>query len=294
MRWKRSRRSTNVEDRRGSRVSVGRGRMPAGFKLGGGATLIIIVIALLLGQDPTQLLNILGGGGGGGVLGSAPPAQSGGTNPANDEQAEFVRAILGDTEDTWGQIFATYSERYQAPTLVLYSDAVQSACGMGTAASGPFYCPADQQVYLDLSFFRDLNRLGAPGDFARAYVIGHEIGHHVQNLIGTERQVREARGRAGSQAEANALSVRLELQADCYAGVWAHHAHKQRQLLEEGDLEEGLNAAAAIGDDRLQKNAGRRVHPDSFTHGSSEQRVHWFRIGLQHGDLKRCDTFAAG
>lgn len=290
MRWRRGRRSTNVEDRRGQRprmrIPLPGGRKGQGLKLGGGMTIIVLIIGLLLGADPLALLQMLTGGG-------APvPRQSTPTTapPPNDEAADFIAVVLGDTEDVWKQIFANAGERYQPPTLVLFSDAVQSACGFNTAATGPFYCPPDQKVYLDLSFFRQLQQLGAPGDFAQAYVIGHEVGHHIQTITGTSQQVRQAQARA-SKVEANALQVRMELQADCYAGVWAHHAHKQRQILEAGDVEEGLKAAAAIGDDRLQKNAGRRVNPDSFTHGSSAQRVEWFKRGLQKGLVAECNTF---
>ena len=281
MRWRQGRRSTNVEDRRG------RGRVGRGAKLGGGMTLIIILVALLLGQDPMALLSMLSSGGG-----LAPTQTNSTPPPENDEEADFISVVLADTEDVWGQIFATSGERYRPPTLVLFSDAVQSACGFNSAATGPFYCPPDQNVYIDLGFFRELSRLGAPGDFARAYVLGHEVGHHIQNLLGTEAQVRQARSQL-SQTQANALSVLMELQADCYAGVWAHHAHQQRQILEQGDIEEGLTAAAAIGDDRLQRQSGRRVNPDSFTHGSSAQRVEWFKRGLQTGSVRECDTFKA-
>jgi predicted metalloprotease len=263
--------------------------MPGGAKLSGGMILIVIVIALLTGQNPMALLNLLGGGGGS-MSPSQPAPRS--TPAANDEDADFVSVVLADTEDVWGQIFANSDERYQPPTLVLFTDAVQSACGFNTAATGPFYCPPDQNVYIDLGFFHELSRLGAPGDFARAYVLGHEVGHHVQNLLGTAAKVQQARSRA-SQTQANALSVLMELQADCYAGVWAHHAHQQRQILEQGDIEEGLNAAASIGDDRLQRQSGRRVNPDSFTHGSSEQRVEWFKRGLQTGSVQECNTFVA-
>lgn len=285
MRWKRSRRSTNIDDRRSA--GVGR-RLPGGFKLGGGATILIVIAGLIFGFDPSLILNLLGGGPGVSTTQSYNP----GSSAADDEMADFVTAVLGDTEDTWNQLLPKYGEQYRPPTLVLYSGMTQTACGMGSAASGPFYCPGDYQVYLDLSFFQQLKRMGAPGDFAGAYVIAHEVAHHIQNLLGTERKVREIRSQV-SQAQSNALSVLVELQADCYAGVWAHHAHQQRDILEKGDVEEGLNAAAAVGDDRLMEAAGKRVHPDSFTHGTSEQRVRWFRTGLQSGDLQACDTFAA-
>lgn len=275
MRWRGRRTSSNVEDRRGMTRA-------GGLKLGGGGLLILIVIALFLGQDPLMFLENSGS------LSEFDVPASGPVN--NDEEAEFVSVVLADTEETWGQIFADVGGRYVPPTLVLFSGAVQSACGYNSAAVGPFYCPADDNVYIDLSFFHDLSRLGGRGDFARAYVLAHEVGHHVQNLLGTSQQVSTLQQRV-SEARSNALSVMLELQADCLAGVWGHHADRQRQLLEAGDIEEGLAAAAAIGDDRLQSMAGRAVTPDSFTHGSSEQRAHWLRVGLSTGDINACDTF---
>jgi predicted metalloprotease len=212
---------------------------------------------------------------------------------AGDEGAEFVSVVLADTEDTWTGVFRTEGRSYREPTLVLFTGAVESACGFAQAAVGPFYCPGDQKVYIDLAFYEDLkNRFRAPGDFAQAYVIAHEVGHHVQNLLGISSRVQAARARA-SEADGNALSVLLELQADCFAGVWGHHANRTRQLLEEGDIEEGLTAASAIGDDRMQRQAGRYVTPESFTHGSSEQRVRWFRRGLEEGNLGACDTFSS-
>jgi predicted metalloprotease len=284
MKWRDARRSENVEDRRGMRV----GRTGAG--IGGAGLLLILLVSLLTGQNPLELLQQVGpmpdsaqvGSGGSGVPSTA----------ASDEAADFVRAVLGDTEDTWGRIFAASGRRYAEPGLVLFTDAVESACGFGSAAVGPFYCPGDSKVYLDLSFFEELSRrFGAPGDFAAAYVVAHEVGHHVQKLLGIEEQVSRLRRRAG-ETEANALSVRVELQADCFAGVWGHHAAR-RDLLEEGDVEEGLRAAAAIGDDRLQRRSRGYVTPDSFTHGSSAERVEWLTRGLRGGDLQRCDTFAA-
>ena len=230
---------------------------------------------------------MLGGGSGQAtVLESGP--QPG--NRPDDEAADFASVILASTEDVWSTIFQNAGYQYREPTLVLYDDAVQSACGFNSAATGPFYCPGDQQLYLDLSFLRELQRLGAPGDFAFAYVIAHEVGHHIQTITGLEQQVRQQMARSG-EAQRNQLSVRMELQADCYAGVWAHYADRQAGMLEAGDLEEGLRAAAAIGDDRLQRQAGRRVQPETFTHGSSEQRVRWFRTGYQTGDEDACDTF---
>jgi len=231
---------------------------------------------------------MLGGGGGSpATQQSRPSVQS---PPASDEEAQFVSAVLADTEDTWNSVFKKAGYDYQAPKLVLYSGTTTTACGYGSGASGPFYCPGDRKVYIDLEFFRELRRLGAPGDFAQAYVIAHEVAHHVQNLVGTMDQVNRARGQT-NQSTANALSVRLELQADCYAGIWAHHAHRQRNILEQGDIAEGIGAAAAVGDDRLQRMSGRGVHPESFTHGSSEQRVEWFKTGLKSGALDACNTF---
>jgi predicted metalloprotease len=280
MRWRGGRRSSNVEDRRGQQP---RGR---GLKLGGGATIAVIVIGLLLGADPMQMLNMLGN-----IDSSSPGSQSTQPLPENDEQAQFVSVVLADTEDVWNKLFSNSGERYREPGLVLFTGYVRSACGMQSAATGPFYCPGDSKVYIDLGFYRQLAQMGGAGDFARAYVIGHEVGHHVQNLLGTSAQV-QRKSRSSSKAVANALSVLQELQADCYAGVWAHHAEQDRNLLEQGDVEEGLAAAAAIGDDALQKGAGRPVRPDAFTHGSSEQRVKWLKRGLLSGRVDQCNTFA--
>jgi len=285
MRWQDGRRSANVEDRRGS----GGARMKGAGGIGG-AGLVIGLIVFFLTGDPEQAMQIATDP----ALQGAP-AQSAPPSPApagaDDELADFVSVILADTEDVWTQIFAASGSRYQPPTLVLFRDQVQSACGFQDAAVGPFYCPADQKAYIDLSFYEEMrSKFGAPGDFAQAYVLAHEVGHHIQNLTGVSSKVHQARSRM-SKVDGNALSVKQELQADCYAGVWAHHAHKQRQLLESGDVEEGLRAATAIGDDTLQRNAGRRVTPESFTHGSAAQRVQWFKSGLQTGDINRCDTF---
>jgi predicted metalloprotease len=259
--------------------------------VGGGAgcgLLVLILLAILLGIDPVQLL-MDSGGTSVTVPSSAPMGST--TPSATDELADFVSVVLADTEDTWHALFAEQGYRYQEPTLVLFSGYVQSACGMAGAAMGPFYCPADGSVYIDLSFYDELRtRFRAPGDFAQAYVIAHEVGHHVQNLLGIARQVDAARRRS-SATEANALSVRMELQADCLAGVWANHAHGTRHILEPGDIEEGLNAASAIGDDRIQRQSQGYVVPDSFTHGSSAQRVSWFKTGLSTGDMSACDTF---
>jgi predicted metalloprotease len=242
---------------------------------------VIFLIASLLGIDPTA------------ILPSEAPAEEPAAGPAeNDPMRDFVSAILGDTDETWEAIFAAQGATYRQPTIVLFSGMVQSACGFAQAAVGPFYCPLDQKVYLDLTFFQELaDRFEAPGDFARAYVIAHEVGHHVQTLLGISEQVQRLRSRA-SQEEANALSVQQELQADCFSGVWAYHARHSRQLLEAGDVEEGLAAASAVGDDRLQQQAQGYVVPESFTHGSSAERASWFRRGLQSGDPEACDTFS--
>ncbi len=284
MRWEHGRRSDNIEDRRGTRMGG------AGVKVGGLGMVVILVLALLLGVNPLQLMDMMGGAP---TQVSVPPQPApGGAKPA-DPTADFVAVILADTEDTWGQIFAQGGGRYQPPRLVLFDGATPSACGLGQAAMGPFYCPADGKVYLDLSFFRELDRrFGAPGDFAQAYVVAHEVGHHIQNLLGIAPKVHEMMQR-GSREQANELSVRMELQADCLAGVWAHHANRQRQLLEPGDVEEGLRAAAAIGDDTIQRRTQGHVVPEAWTHGSSEQRVRWFKRGMASGQIGACDTFQA-
>ena len=282
MRWRGERESENVEDRRGIRVGG------PGLAIGGGGLLLVIALALFTGQDPTVLLEQLTGG----PSVSVDPQQAGRGGAPSDELGRFSSVVLASTEDVWKQTFASGGRRYQAPTLVLFSDAVQSACGFGSAAAGPFYCPTDNKVYLDLSFFADLERrFGAPGDFAHAYVIAHEVGHHVQNQLGIASKVRAAQQRLPA-GEVKALSVRMELQADCLAGVWAHHANRDAKLLEPGDVEEGLTAAAAIGDDRLQKRAQGYTVPESWTHGSSAMRVKWLQRGLQSGDIDACDTFS--
>jgi predicted metalloprotease len=281
MKWRTGRRSGNIEDRRGIRIP----KKAAG---GGIGIIVIALIAMYFGVDPTVFLNQQG------------PSSSINTqtstrqiSPAENQLAEFVSVVLADTEDTWHTLFNKMGKNYREPTLVLFSGAVESACGYAQAAMGPFYCPADQKVYIDLSFYRDLkNRHQAPGDFAQAYVIAHEIGHHVQTLLGISEKVHSVRSRV-SQVEGNKLSVMQELQADCFSGVWAHHANRARQILEEGDIEEALNAASAIGDDRLQQRGRGYVTPDSFTHGSSGQRVRWFRQGLKTGDVGQCNTFKA-
>ena len=274
--------STNVDDRRRSRI-------PGGPVVGGGLGVLVVgLLALFLGGDPSVLLGQLAGGGGGATTQGPAPELT----PAEVRAGEDVAKILTTTEEVWGAILPTQAGvRYAAPKLVLFSQVVQSGCGRATAQVGPFYCPADKQVYIDLSFYDDLSRkFGAPGDFAQAYVIAHEVGHHVQNLLGTSDRVHEARGRV-SEVELNRLSVRLELQADFLAGVWAHHANKRRPILEEGDVDEAIRCAKAIGDDRLQRQAGRAVVPDSFTHGTSEQRAAWFKHGLRTGDVREGDTF---
>ncbi|MCL1467001.1 neutral zinc metallopeptidase [Argonema galeatum] len=281
MRWEFGRRSTNVEDRRGTGLS--------GPVVGGGiGTIVLALIVAFLGGDPSVVLQQ------GRDRSDRPYSQSPQTQPtaANDRMADFVSVVLADTEDTWNSLFQQMGKTYSEPTLVLYSDTVESACGYARSAVGPFYCPGDRKLYIDLSFYRDLKyKFNAPGDFAQAYVIAHEVGHHVQNLMGITRQVQTLQ-RQATRIEANQLSVRQELQADCFAGIWANHANRSRQILEEGDIEEALNAASSIGDDRLQSQAKGYVVPETFTHGSSAQRVRWFKQGIQTGNPAKCNTFA--
>ncbi len=285
MRWEGREGSSNVEDRRGMRMPGGRG---TGFGCIG--LLVVLGISLLTGADPRQLLSLLG------IVEQMVPQQAPATQqapvgqaPADDPQAKFIGVVLKDTENTWNTVFQRSGKSYSEPTLVLFDGQVASACGMASAAVGPFYCPLDSKVYLDLGFFRELDRrFGAPGDFAQAYVVAHEVGHHVQNLLGVSDQVQAAQQRARSKEEANALSVLLELQADCFAGVYGH---LNQQVLDPGDVEEGLRAAAAIGDDTIQRQSQGHVAPESWTHGSSEMRQRWFRQGLQSGDPASCDTF---
>jgi len=286
MRWQGREQSGNIEDRRGMRMPGGRG---TGFGCIG--IVVVMVIAMLTGADPRQLLSLLG------VVEQLAPSQAQqqqvpeGLPPADDPQAQFIGVVLKDTENAWNAIFQKTGGRYQEPTLVLFDGRVSSACGMASAAVGPFYCPADSKVYLDTAFFRELDqRFGAPGDFAQAYVVAHEVGHHVQNLLGVSDQVTALQQRARSQEQANELSIRLELQADCFAGVYAHF---NQQYLDPGDVQAGLRAAAAIGDDMIQKQAQGYVAPESWTHGSAEMRVRWFKQGLQSGDPATCDTFKA-
>lgn len=283
MRWKGNRQSDNVEDRRGQGGAAPRF---GGRSIGIGTIVVALVGGWVLGINPLTLLGVLSGG-------SPVAVQQPASPPADDTMARFVSTVLADTEDVWQTVFRQNGGAYQEPRLVLFRGATQTACGTGQSAMGPFYCPADQKVYIDLGFYQTLKeQLGAPGDFAQAYVIAHEVGHHVQHLLGISDQVDRRRGRV-SQSEYNQLSVRLELQADCLAGVWAHHAQNARQILEQGDVEEAMNAAARIGDDALQRAAGGAVVPDSFTHGTSAQRQRWFQRGLQRGDLQGCDTFSA-
>lgn len=273
MQWLGRKSSSNVDDRRG---------MGSKLAMGGGiGTVIMVVLSLIMGKNPMEYLNV-----------SQSPTTQEATSPEEDKKVEFVSVVLADTEDVWNKLFSEQlNGTYQAPTMVLFTGSVESGCGSASKASGPFYCPLDNKLYIDLSFYDELqSRFQAPGDFAMAYVVAHEVGHHVQNLLGTAGKVRE-RQQSLSEAEANELSVRLELQADFYAGVWAHHAQKMKNILEEGDIEEALNAANAIGDDKLQKQSQGEVVPDSFTHGTSEQRMRWFKKGFTSGDLSQGNTF---
>ncbi|KAA0577805.1 flagellar biosynthesis protein FlgM [Azospirillum sp. B21] len=294
MRWQGGRESENVEDRRGQGGFGGGGRGGIRIGKGGlgiGGVVVLLLVSVVLGVDPMVLLN----GGDPADQSTAGRTQIGEAAPrsqADDELKRFVSVVLADTEDTWRGLFQQMGRQYRDPTLVLFTGTVSSGCGRAQAAMGPFYCPMDQKLYIDLGFYRELrDRFQAPGDFAQAYVIAHEVGHHVQNLLGISDQVQAAQQRARNPADANALSVRLELQADCFAGLWGNHANRDRKMLEPGDVEEALTAASAIGDDRLQRQASGTVSPDSFTHGSSAQRVRWFRTGLESGRIEACDTF---
>ena len=283
MRWQGHKESSNVEDRRAG----GLGGRRAG--LGIGTVAVAVVAAWLFGVDPRMILGVLEGVD---TMTGTPTAQQGPAPAPADEAGRFVSVVLASTEESWQRVFAQAGQAYRPPKLVLYRGRVGTACGLGAAASGPVYCPGDQTVYIDLEFFQLMSRrLGAPGDFAQAYVIAHEVGHHVQNLLGTMEQMQTLRQRVPEQ-QANALSVRLELQADCYAGVWARHSQQARDWLEQGDLEEGMAAASAVGDDRMQKQTQGVVVPDAFTHGSSAQRVRWFRVGFENGQPSQCDTFS--
>jgi predicted metalloprotease len=289
MLWEKGRRSDNVEDA-GDSGGGGGPSFGGGRGLGIGGIILLAILGLVFYKDPTALLS---------GDGSVAPPQSqqaprhAQTAEANDPQVDFVRAILGETEDTWGEIFAANGQQYEQPKLVLFRNGVRTACGSASSAVGPFYCPGDHRVYLDLGFFQQMQQqLHESGDFARAYVIAHEVGHHVQNLVGVFDKVNEARRRGARMEGANGLSVRQELQADCFAGVWANHSQQRQHWLQQGDIESALNAATAIGDDKLQEQAQGRVVPDSFTHGTSQQRVHWFTVGFQSGDIGKCNTFS--
>jgi uncharacterized protein len=305
MRWGDFRRSDNVEDRTDGSSGGGGFPVGGGARLGGGVLVVIVIASLLFGVNPLEMIGALESGGplsppaqtepppGYGPQQAPSPGQPRPPAMAPDPSKDFVAAVLGDTEDVWSAVFQTMGTRYEPPRLVLFRRATQSACGHASAASGPFYCSADRRLYLDTAFFDELSRrFGAPGDFAQAYVIAHEVGHHVQNLTGTMQKVDQQMQRTDARGR-NALSVRLELQADCYAGVWGYFA-KRRNKLDPGDLEEGFRAAAAVGDDQIQKRAQGYVVPESFTHGAAEQRLRWFRLGLESGDMRKCNTFAAG
>ncbi len=284
MKWRNRRVSKNIEDRR----AAGGGRRP-GKKTGGLTVVIVTLAAMYFGVDPKIVLSLLDNTGG-----SATSSQPTNYRPSAEQQqlAEFTGVVLADTEDTWNMLFQQENIRYEEPKLVLFTDKVRSACGHAEAAMGPFYCPGDHKVYIDLGFYKQLKtRHNAPGDFAQAYVVAHEVGHHVQTLLGTSAKVRKAQ-QGMSKAQANQLSVKLELQADCYAGLWAHHTEKAKHILEQGDIDEALNAASAIGDDRLQKQARGYATPESFTHGTSQQRVYWFKKGFTDGTIRGCNTFS--
>jgi len=282
MRWRGRRQSSNVEDRRGrSMIRSKRGA-------GGGAAIILILAGLFFGEDVQKVLSLFVGPQSQQVQHTQQvpsPSQA-----QNDEAAQFVSTILAETEDTWSAVFAQSGQRYQPPKLVLYQDQVNSACGLSSAASGPFYCPGDYKIYIDLSFMNELGRMGAPGDFAFAYVIAHEVGHHIQNIVGIAGDVRKQQARA-SKAQANALSVKMELQADCFAGIWINHTEKRSAILEAGDIQEGMKAAEAVGDDTIMRRAGRAPRRENFTHGSSQERIRWFQQGMRSGNIQSCQTF---
>jgi predicted metalloprotease len=288
MKWEGNRESENVEDRRGYGGGGGGGFGFGGRSVGLGTIAVAVVASYFLGLNPMTVISMLTGGSSGMAPVQQIPAQA---PPASDQMAKFVSTVLADTEDTWTEIFRAQGSTYAKPRLVLFSGSTPTACGTGQSASGPFYCPGDQKIYIDLSFYRLMQqRFHVSGEFAQAYVIAHEVGHHVQHLMGISDKVDSARQRM-SEAQSNALSVRLELQADCFAGVWAHHADRARNILESGDVETALNAASAIGDDALQRQAQGHVVPDSFTHGTSAQRVRWFQRGIENGKLNACNTF---
>jgi uncharacterized protein len=293
MKWEGQEQSENVEDRRGQGSSSGGGRMIGGRGIGVGTIAIALLAGWIFGINPMTVLGILGGGGGGIETSAPQPSGPAQRPPADDKQAAFVSTVLRSTEVVWDQVFKAAGQTYQKPKLVLFRGGTRTACGTGEAAMGPFYCPGDNNVYIDLGFFDTLrSRLGAPGDFAQAYVVAHEVGHHVQNQMGITGKVDAMRGKVG-EAQMNALSVRVELQADCLAGVWAFHSQEAKGWLEKGDLEEAMNAAAQIGDDTLQRKSQGTVVPESFTHGTSQQRMTWFKRGQTSGSIKQCDTFNA-
>ncbi len=290
MKWEGNRESDNVEDRRSSSGGGTGGGLLGGRSIGIGTIVVALLGGWVFGINPLTILNLLSGGAPTAQVQQQAPAQR---PPADDRTARFVSTVLADTEDVWKDVFAKGGATYKEPRLVLFRGATPTACGQGQSAMGPFYCPGDQKVYIDLGFFETLTkRLGAPGEFAQAYVVAHEVGHHVQNLLGISAKVDAMRGRV-SQAEYNVLSVKLELQADCFAGVWAYHANQSRQILEGGDIASAMNAAAKIGDDALQRAGGGAVVPESFTHGTSAQRQRWFNTGVTTGSVKSCDTFSA-
>ena len=290
MKWEGNRESDNVEDRRASGGGSSGGGLLGGRSIGIGTIVVALLGGWVFGINPLTIINMLSGGAPPAQVQQQTPAQR---PPADDRMAKFVSTVLADTEDVWKDVFAKGGATYKEPRLVLFRGATQTACGQGQAAMGPFYCPGDQKVYIDLGFFETLTkRLGAPGEFAQAYVVAHEVGHHVQNLLGISAKVDKMRGQV-SQADYNVLSVKLELQADCFAGVWAYHANESRQILQGGDIESAMNAAAKIGDDALARSSGGAVVPESFTHGTSAQRQRWFKTGLASGSVKACDTFSA-
>jgi len=286
MRWRGRRQSRNVEDRRGS-DRRGRSLPRSKRGAGGGAAILLILVGLFFGEDVQKVLSLFVDTQGQQVQQQSTPRA---TPAQNDEAAQFVSTILAETEDTWSAIFVQSGQTYQPPKLVLYEDQVRSACGVNSAASGPFYCPGDYQIYIDLSFLNDLKQMGASGDFAFAYVIAHEVGHHIQNIVGIASDVRQQQARA-SKAKANALSVNMELQADCFAGIWINHTERRNAILESGDIEEGIRAAEAVGDDTIMRRAGRAPRRENFTHGSSKERIHWFQQGMKTGSIQACQTF---
>ncbi len=291
MKWENNRESDQVDDRRGQTVE--RGRRVGGRGVGLGTIAVALVAGWIFGINPMTILGLVGGAGDLGSVQSQSAPAAGPAQAPTDDMGRFVAKVLGGTEDVWGELFQQGGAQYAKPRLELFNGYTNTACGAGESAMGPFYCPGDQKVYIDLAFYETMKRqLGAPGDFAQAYVIAHEVGHHVQNLLGISAKMDQARKRVGER-EYNALSVRLELQADCFAGIWAHHNNKSKAILEPGDIDEALNAAAAIGDDALQRKSQGRVVPDSFTHGTSEQRQRWFHQGFESGQMQSCDTFSA-